>query len=289
MISGTFTIFSFIFLRETYAPTILARKTKRLRKETNNPHLVSKLDHGLTPKDFFLRSIVRPAKLIIRSPIVLSTCIYMAIVYGYLYLLFTTFPIVFEATYHFDTGTVGLTYLGLGVGSLLGLTIFAALSDRLIKSKTAKAQTESDSSDPSAPRAQMKPEYRLPFLIPGAFLIPIGLFMYGWTAQHHVHWIAPIIATALIGIANMFIFMSINLYLVDAFTVYAASALAANAVFRSVMGAVLPLAGQQMYKTLGLGWGNSLLAFIAVGLVPVPFVLLRWGEWMRTRWQVSNL
>ncbi|PQE24361.1 hypothetical protein CJF31_00002631 [Rutstroemia sp. NJR-2017a BVV2] len=289
MISGCFTILSFIFLRESYAPTILARKTKRLRKETNNPQLVSKLDHGLTTKDFFFRSIVRPAKLSFRSPIVLSTSIYMAIVYGYLYLLFTTFPIVFESTYRFSTGTVGLTYLGLGVGSLLGLTTFAALSDRIIKSKTAKAQAQSESDDPSSPPAQMKPEYRLPFLIPGAILIPIGLFMYGWTAQYRVHWIAPIIATSLIGIANMFIFMSINLYLVDAFTVYAASALAANTVFRSVMGAVLPLAGQQMYQTLGLGWGNSLLAFIAVGLIPVPFVLLRWGEWVRVRWQVSNL
>jgi len=87
----------------------------------------------------------------------------------------------------------------------------------------------------------------------------------------------------------MAVFMCISMYLVDTFTVYAASALAANTVIRSVMGAVLPLAGQKMYDTLGLGWGNSLLAFVALALVPVPWVLLKWGEPLRKRFAIKDL
>jgi len=96
-------------------------------------------------------------------------------------------------------------------------------------------------------------------------------------------------ATALIGMGNISVFMCISTYLIDAYSIYAASALAANTVIRSVLGAVLPLAGQKMYLSLGLGWGNSLLAFIAIGLIPVPFVLMKWGEQLRARFAIKNL
>jgi hypothetical protein len=76
---------------------------------------------------------------------------------------------------------------------------------------------------------------------------------------------------------------------VDAFTIYAASALAANTVARSIAGAVLPLAGLKLYERLGLGWGNSLLGFIALVLIPVPFVILRYGEYLRKTYAVKNL
>ena len=90
-------------------------------------------------------------------------------------------------------------------------------------------------------------------------------------------------------IGNIIAFIAISMYLIDAFTIYAASALAANTVVRSIAGAVLPLAGLSMYKSLGLGWGNSLLGFIAVGLIPVPILILRYGEWLRERFEIKNL
>ena len=116
---------------------------------------------------------------------------------------------------------------------------------------------------------------------PTAFFIPVGLFIYGWTAEKHVHWIAPIIGTSLVGIGLLATFMPIQTYLVDAFTIYAASALAANTVLRSLVGALLPLAGRKMYATLGLGWGNSLLAFIALAMCPIPWIFFRYGERIR--------
>ena len=76
--------------------------------------------------------------------------------------------------------------------------------------------------------------------------------------------------------------MPMQTYLIDAFPLYGASALAANAILRSAIGAVLPLAGPAMYARLGQGWGNSLLGFIAIALIPIPIMLIRYGEWLRT-------
>ena len=83
--------------------------------------------------------------------------------------------------------------------------------------------------------------------------------------------------------------MCIQTYLADAFTIHAASATAANAVLKSFLGASLPLCGLDMYNSLGLGWGNSLLAFIALGLAPAPWSFRFYGERIRTnpKWQVK--
>ena len=154
---------SVTFMRETFEPVLLEQKAKRLRKETGNPNLRSRLDPGIPTRDFFIRALIRPTKMLIFSPIVLSLSIYMAVIYGYLYLLFTTLTLVFERTYHFSQGTVGLAFLGIGIGSLFGLVIFGILSDKMMKSMSAKNNGE------------MKPEFRLPPLIPGSLVIPIGL------------------------------------------------------------------------------------------------------------------
>jgi len=82
-------------------------------------------------------------------------------------------------------------------------------------------------------------------------------------------------------------FMCIQTYLIDAFTIYAASAIAANTVLRSIFGAFLPLAGLDMYNALGLGWGNSLLGFVALALIPIPILFYMYGERIRTKYKVE--
>jgi MFS family permease len=221
---------------------IAGEEGEKLRRQTGNALLRSKLDAGLSPKDYVRRGIVRPLRLLVFSPIVLIFALYMAVIYSYLYLLFTSMTEVFEEFYGFSTGTVGLSFLGIGVGCLLGLGIFSSLSDRYVKKRAAESEG-----------GEIKPEYRLQLLPYGAIIMPAGFFIYGWTAEKHVHWIVPIIGTMLIGIGNLLSFMAISLYLIDAFSIYAASALAANTVVRSSAGAVLPLAGLQMYARLGLG------------------------------------
>lgn len=268
--TGVVAIAAFFVMGETYAPILLETKTKRLQKETGNMDLISKLDNGLSVKELFIRALVRPSKLMFLSPICALMALYMAIVYGVFYLLFTTFTFVFEDLYGFSTSTVGLVYIGTGIGMLLGLGVLGFSSDRIVKHLAAKNN------------GVLKPEFRLPPLMYAGPLIPVGLFIYGWTAQYQTHWVVPLFGTLVVGVGLIAAFMCINTYLVDCFGVYAASAIAANTVLRSIFGSVMPLFGLQMYDAMGLGWGNSLLAFIMLAMTPIPYWFYVKGEWLRT-------
>jgi multidrug resistance protein len=267
---GAFGIMLFFVGRETFHPTILARKATKLRKETGNEYLRSKLAQDLPPKEIFIRAIVRPMKMLTLSPIVCLMSLYVAINYGILYLFFTTVTFVFEGQYHFSSGAVGLSYIGVGVGMIVGMVALGILSDKVIIKQQAKGN--------------VKPEHRLPLMLtmPGAIGLPIGVFVYGWTVHYNVHWIVPIIFTSLIGLGNLTAMMTIQTYLVDAFTIHAASAIAANTVLRSIFGAFLPLSGLSLYDALGLGWGNTLLGFISLAFIPVPIFFRYYGERIRT-------
>lgn len=166
-----------VVLREKYAPTILEEKVRRLRKKTSNPNLRSKLDRGLSPRKAFRQAFVRPMKLLFLCHIIALLAMFMAVVYGYLYLMFTTITVVFQTQYGFSSGIVGLAFLSVGIGMFIGLAIFGALSDRIIEAKAA------------ASTGELLPEYRLVFLLPGAIVIHIGLFIYGWTAEYKVSWL----------------------------------------------------------------------------------------------------
>ncbi|CZS82575.1 unnamed protein product [Fusarium graminearum] len=271
ILAGAITIMAFVFMRETYAYTILDNKTKKLRKETGNPKLRSALAKEITTKELFSMAMVRPTKMLLFAPIVTLLSLYMALVYGYLYLLFTSMPTLFVKEYHFSSGSVGLAYLGLGMGSLIGLVISGATSDPLVNYLTKKNGGE------------RKPEYRLPLMAAACLMVPAGLFIFGWTAEKRTHWIVPIIGTSFLGLGMIIVFMCISVYLVDAYIEYAASAIAASTVLRSLFGALLPLAGGSMYKSLGYGWGTSVLGFVAAAAIPLPLVFYKYGERIRSR------
>ncbi|KAK9245626.1 major facilitator superfamily domain-containing protein [Lipomyces tetrasporus] len=271
ILSGVMTIVVFFFLPETYGPYLLHVKANRLRKETGNEKLHTLYEDRLSgPVTLFLKNIIRPCKLLVMSPIVLIMSIYVAITYGQLYLLFTTFTVVFEEQYGFSTDIVGLSYIGLGLGCLVSILIVIRYSDRILLNMAAKS-------------GEKKPEYRLPLLLILAPLDIVGLLIYGWTVHYAVHWIVPLIGTFILGIGILATFSPTVSYLVDAYTIYAASANSASTMVRSLGGAVLPLAGPKMYATLGYGWGNTLLAFIMLAITPLPLLMYYKGESLRKR------
>ncbi|KAI4168146.1 MAG: hypothetical protein LQ348_007555 [Seirophora lacunosa] len=274
IVAGLMTILTFIFLRETYAPKLLRDKARKMQKETGQEAYKSMLEIDLPARVLFLRAITRPSKMLLLSPVVLGLSCYMALVYSYIYLLFTTFPLVFEAQYGFSTGTIGLAYLGMGIGMVAAAVVVGYTNDRQVAKMAAKS-------------GERKPEYRLPIMMLGSPLIAAGLFWYGWSAEAKTHWIVPIIGTVPIGAGLLFVFTPLSTYLIDAFTTYAASALAAATVLRSLLSAVLPLAGPSMYNSLGFGWGNSLLAFIAVAFGAIPLAFFRYGERLRERFPLN--
>lgn len=217
-------------------------------------------------------------KMLLCSPIIFLMCSYVAVMYGLLYILFTTYTFVFEEEYGFSSGTAGLAFLGSGVGMLFGLAFAATQSDKRIRRKIA-------SGEPILPEDRL----RYTLIIPACLCLPAGLFIYGWSTQYRVHWIVPQIGNAVIGFGMIAILMCIQTYLVDAFTIHAASATAANTVLRSLLGALFPLFALKLYDRVGLGWGNSVLGFIALAIAPIPIGFRIFGERIRTnpKWQVK--
>jgi Major Facilitator Superfamily len=176
-----------LFIKETYAPILLERKAKMLRKRDNDPHYKSKYASNLSSKIVFQHAIIRPLKLLFTSPIVALISLHMAITFALLYLLVTTFTYIFEGVYGFSTQSAGLTFLGIGVGNIVGVATIGPAVDKIFTYYVKKNN------------GVQKPEYRLPVMVYTALFLPIGLFWYGWTAHFQVHYIVPIIGTSFIG------------------------------------------------------------------------------------------
>ena len=98
-----------------------------------------------------------------------------------------------------------------------------------------------------------------------------------------IHWIVCIIATVPFGFGMVTGFLSMMNYLIDAYTIYAASVLAASTVLRSLFGTVFPLFTSYMYADLGVHWASSIPAFLALAFAPFPFLFYKYGETIRMK------
>jgi hypothetical protein len=114
-----------------------------------------------------------------------------------------------------------------------------------------------------------------------------SFFWYGWSVETKKQWISPILALIPFGLGMLGSYISIQTYIIDSYTEYAASGVACITVTRSLFGAFLPLAGPSLYDSLGYGWGNSLLGFVALGLVLFPIFLNRYGGVIRKKYVVN--
>ena len=274
IVGGAFTAFVMAFNRETNPVIIIHRKTERLRRELSRPDLRSFYDEKSPRRSktsHLLQSLTTPLRLLFRSPIVSMMALYIAVIYGCLYLLFTTVTDVFQNTYHWSVQISGLSYVGLGLGFVSGQALFGLMSDRVvIRLKTRNGGV-------------FEPEMRLPLTIFFSFFVPVSFFWYGWSVQAATHWIVPIIGLFPFAFGMIGIFATLQTYVIDSYPRYAASGIAAITVTRSLFGAILPLAGPPMYRALGYGWGNSLLGFITLAMIPMPVVFWRFGASLRKR------
>lgn len=271
--AGTLALLTAALFRETYHPVLMERKARRLARETGNNLLRSKLARSTTLGSAMRLALVRPLKMFFLSPVVFLPCMALAVVIGYLFLLFSTMATIFQQQYAFSAGPSGLVYLGIGFGNLVGLYLFAITSDRAVKK--------------AAERGVSKPEIRLAPVSLGGPLVCIGLIWYGWTADKRVHWIVPIIGTSVFGLGVMAFVMPVTTYLIDVWKWHAASAIGANNFSRSILGAVIPLVAFRLYEHLGLGWGNSVLAFISLVTAPLPWLFYSYGEALRNKFPVK--
>lgn len=183
-----------------------------------------------------------------------------------------SFSALWIAEYHESTGVSGINYVSVGLGCFLGAQFAALVTNRIYIRLKAKNGGVG------------RPEFRLPLMVPGSLLVPIGLFWYGWSAEAHVQWIMPNIGICIYAIGGILGFQCIQVFLVDAYTQYAASAIAAAAFLRSLAAFGFPLFAPYMYKAMGDGWANSMLGFIAIAIgLPSPLLLWKYGPMLRER------
>lgn len=275
---------------ETYPPVLLRRRAAALSKRTGKVY-ISKgdLDQGKTSfGEVFSASLARPWVLLFTEPIVLMLSIYMAIIYGtcefsssdrskshangeLVYMLFGAYPIVYQQGRHWSGGVGSLAFVGVAIGMFLSLGYTIVFDNK----RYARVVKKSGGFAP--------PEARLPQACIGAVALPIGLFWFAWTNSPSTHYLVSMAAGIPFGFAMVLVFLSVTNYLIDSYTIFAASVLAANSVLRSLFGAAFPLFTKQMYQNLGIHWASTIPAFLALACLPFPFLFYKYGASIRER------
>ncbi|KAI7519830.1 hypothetical protein KC331_g20510 [Hortaea werneckii] len=182
---------------------------------------------------------------------------------------------IYGDEYGFSTEQVGLLYLGPGLGFLSAVWFLVPRIDTVYNKLTARND------------GKARPEYRLPLANIGAVFIPVSLFWFAWTVQYRTPWLASIASTYFYGIGQVMILNCTQNYYIDSFEKYAASAIAAGAVFRSLVGGVVPLFAPALFEKLGYGWGISLFGFLAVAIAPAPIFFFMYGQQVREKFWVD--
>jgi DHA1 family multidrug resistance protein-like MFS transporter len=260
------------FLEETYPPVILISKAAELRRRTKNWGIHAKQEEiEVDFRELVTKNFSRPLRLLVTEPIVLLLSIYMAFIYGLLYLFLTAYPIVFQRIHGMSGGVGGLPYFGMVIGMVFA-GIYIALTQPSYNRKLI------------ANNGIPIPEWRLPPVMLGGLSFAGGLFWFGWSGyRSDIHWIVPTLSGLLTGFGLLSIFLQSLNYLVDAYLMFAASAIAANTFLRSLAGAGFPLFSQAMFDTLGVNWAGTLLGCVAFVLVPIPVGFYYYGERLRMK------
>ena len=265
----------FFFLRETYAPIILAQRKSKLEKDLGVSGKYTYQGEDFRPLwKKMMRSFIRPLRILIQ-PIVLTMSIYQAIVFATTYSIYTNMQPIYGGQYGFNTEQVGLLYLAPGLGFLTSVWFLVPRIDTVWKKLAEKNGGKG------------RPEYRLPLANIGSTFIPISLFWFAWTVEFRVWWPVSIAATYFYGIGQIMILNTTSNYYIDSFERYSASAIAAGAVFRSVIGGIVPLFAPTMFDALGYGWGISLFGFLALIIAPAPLVFYYIGERLREKYWIE--
>jgi multidrug resistance protein len=271
ILSGVAWILMTFTVPETFAPTLLSRRAAKLRKETNDDRYTTEKELDQRPLTQQLKIfLIRPLQLLTREPIVLFLSLYMSVLYGLLYMFFVAYPVVYQEGKGWNAGHTGLMFIPIAIGVVL-----SAVCAPFVNKHYLKICARYPDGKPPA-------EARLIPMMWSCWLIPVGLFIFGWTSYPRISWWGPCIGGFPVGFGFIFLYNSCNNYLVDTYQHQAASALAAKTFLRSIWGACVVLFTIQMYHRLGYQWASSLLAFIALACCAIPYVFYFKGKQIRS-------
>ncbi|KAK5107717.1 hypothetical protein LTR62_000739 [Meristemomyces frigidus] len=267
-------------MHETYKKIILTRRAKKLGVLPPPASQVRGLQYI---KMLLTITVARPLMMLFSEPIVGFLSLYTAFTFSVLFAFFAAFPYTFERVYGFNTWQYGLTFLGIGLGVFIATATAVAIDRTVYMRKHRQLLKEGG--------RMVAPEHRLyAAMRPREFSADdvSRLFWFAWSARSDVHWISPILAGIPFAWGNLCIFVSAATYLIDVYgPMNGASAMAANGLARYTMGAVFPLFTFQMYAALGIGWATSLLGFVSLAMLPIPFVFFRYGPSIRAKSRFS--
>lgn len=217
-------------------------------------------------------NMIRPFTLLATEPILWFINTYVAVCYAVLYMCLVAYPLIFSTERGWSAGITGLAFTGIAIGTILVI----------VAEPVARMLVNSHKKDPETGR--VPPEASISIVCVACFLCPIGQLWFSWTSlPTTIHWVWPILAGIPFGAGNSLVFIYASNYLVGCYGIYAASALAGNTVFRSILGGTLPLAGPSMYAALTPRWAGTMLGLIQVAMIPIPFVFYKWGTAIRSK------
>ncbi|QPG77322.1 hypothetical protein FOA43_004731 [Brettanomyces nanus] len=257
-------------LHETYEPVILSRHAKEIRLSTNHwaVHSIQDTWH-LDLKETATVHLIRPFAML-ATPIVFLMALFASYVFGLFYLFLTNLSVAFNIKRGWTGTTSELPLVAFFFGNIM------ACSFNMMWGMRYGTIIAKNNGEPI-------PEQRLPMMMVFGWLMPAGMFLFAWTSSASIPWIVPCIGVVFIGMGFISIFQNALNYLVDSFPKYSASAIAANTFLRSVFAAVFPLFAKQLFTHLGVGWGTSVIGFIALGMIPIPFYFYKHGKAIRAK------
>lgn len=259
-----------LFVPETCRPVLLVKKAQRLRRETGDGRYWAPLERNRVGiYESILTSSKRPISLVLRDKMTFAICFYSGFTLAVVYLFFVAFPYTFAKVYGFGIAAQGMSFLGL----VVGMATSTIVSPYFVNKNYVRLLARNN--------GRAIPEFRLVQVIVGVFIVPVGLFIFAWTTYKRVHWIFPIIGSGIYGGGTILVFNGIFSYTVEAYRLYAASAMATNTFIRATMSGIFPLFGLQMFKALGIHWASTLLGIFACTLIPGAFLLYHYGEKLR--------
>ncbi|KAF7717207.1 Uncharacterized protein PECH_004061 [Penicillium ucsense] len=261
-----------LFLSETFSPVLLKKQARRLCKESNSKRYFSPQELDSTVGFTFTQTLTRPLSMLFFEPIILFSAIYVSLAWSMVFFYFQAYPIIFKGTYGFDVAMTSLTYLPMGIGAASSC-LFTLYYDTIFQ-KAQKMRRRWA----SGPEIQ-----RLPLSCAAGPLLAISMFWLAWSAKQNIPWIAPVLSGLIFGLSYQTIFISLLTYVTDAYKIYSASALASSVILRSIAGALFPLAADPLYTKLGVAWATSLLGFVSIACIPIPFALLYYGPSIRRK------
>lgn len=255
--------------RETYKVPILNKKAARLRQETGNVELKSAYDEGAHSVAKLRDAMMRPLIVLSQSVVLQLSALFGSMTFTFFYIISTSLPDIVEGVMHLDPSFTGASFICFSGGSIAFTLVLNHSLDKVFVRLRAKN------------RGVERPEYRLPFVILGSFLLPLAIAFYGWVPQLHLSVPFLYLAITLFGATLTFCFMPTLTYVVDAFGLYSASALTAMIVTRCLMSTFLPLLADPLVDKFGYGWGFTILAAMMLSMAPIPICLFRYGH----RWR----